>query len=228
MVDPDKAVAILSPGMIGGTWPVETKVRAFGLYMDWAKPSQIAELVGVPQETVKGWIRSRMDMDGRSLSWKDIRDISMAVRALASSERSLAKVERFDYEEYVKDFTEDTSADLQRARKTIMDALTLLDDRGNLQVKPSLGQLPKIIEAELLLQGKATKIVEDRRNVTFMVAQIVSKHAQHMFPQDKARIFLDRVGEDFALLLATGGDTRAVDKIINIEDATIVSEEVRA
>lgn len=196
--------------------PVEVKARAFGLYLDYVPARMIAEILDVAESTIQSWIhQGKMVLDGNEIPWRTFRDLCEATRGAASSERGLQRAERFEWEKYVSNFTEDAAKDLQQARKFIIDALAEVDDDGKPRVTPSLAQLPKIIEAEHLVQGKATKIVEMQKSMTILVGQIVAKNVMNVIKDERAAaILLDQIEEDFTRLVSVGGDERAVEKLL--------------
>lgn len=194
--------------------PVETRARALGLFMDYCTAPEAARILGIPESTVQDWFSTAtVDIDGTELRWRDLRDLAESRRALASSDRAMARVERWDWERYTKEFSEDAAQDLETTRKKILAMISEGDEEILKKLSPS--QLPKIIEAEMLLQGRSTKIVEMRQTIVHVLAQVVSRNINALVKDGKTKeILLDRIEDDFIQVMSVGADEAAMQKML--------------
>ena len=196
--------------------PVETKARAFALYLDYCSHKQISELLDLSIHTLREWIAdSKVDIDGVGMGWKELRDVAEAKRGLASADREMEGVERFEWEEYAKNHRDEAAQSIQKVRQFIVDSIGQFDDKGNPLLKPSAAALKGLVETELLLQGKATKITEERQSLVMIIGQIVTKNIDKILDDDGMKeILIDAIGQDFDRMMTVGPTGEGIQKVL--------------
>ena len=191
----------------------EEVARAFALYMDYVRLVDIERILGVKKTTLANWRKQNVVVGGNEWSWDDIRTLSESPRAMAAAERAEENEARFEWEQYTATHKEEVAKALKKARETIVENLGEIGADGKPMVSMNVGQLKGIVEAELLNQGKATKIIEERVMMVQVVAEIVSKNAQLISNQRERDRLLDAVEQDFMKMMSVGGDPEISKKL---------------
>lgn len=203
---------------MGQPHPVETKARALGLFLDYAGPKEISEILEIPLDTARSWTQTTLTIDGVELKWGEFRDVIEAARAQVSSDRHIKAEKQFEWDSYVAGHKEQVAEQLQKARQFIIDHLHDQNEKGDLQSKPTIASLKGIIESELLLQGKATKIIEERKSMVILLGKAISHAVSvtlkpgQLVTDETSEILLDRVQDSFRRIVASGGEESAIVK----------------
>jgi hypothetical protein len=170
--------------------PVETKMRALILYLDAHSVADIAEHLGIGEGTVRRWISQGIEIEGVLFPWALISEIVAPNRGAMSSKLAADKQEK--WLAYQTGFDADATSDLAVARKKLVAGL----ESGSVELKAA--DLPKIIQTEMLLQGKATKIISQSMTITTMVGELVAQAAnKHIKDPRLKELVLDEVKQGF-------------------------------
>jgi hypothetical protein len=192
--------------MANKSYPQETVLRAFVMYLEYMSYSEIASYDGMPHEdTVSRW--SKEGEATEDYPWPKIREMTASRRAMVSYDREIGERARKPWNEKVDEMAQD----LLDARDTVMQAI---EDGTHKEVK--IKDLIDIIKAEALVHGEATQRTEVVANLTQKLATIVANRVrQGLQDQNKADRILDLIAQDFEAARSAGGDPTNVEKIAN-------------
>lgn len=176
-------------------YPAEVRLRALMLICDGHSKTDIAAHLGIDRNTIEKWNKKGIEMHGIAFSFREVRDLTDPDRAIMQANGD--KKTQDWWLEYTSGFDEDAARDLKALRKLIVEAAM----SGEVELKAA--DIPKLIEKELLVQGRATKITEQSKNLTLIVAGIVREAAEKAITSPREReLFLDMTKQGFYRLAA--------------------------
>lgn len=187
--------------------PVEDRMRAFALYMDYVPASVIARHLDVSVSTITRWSRDGLMFQGFQVTWDQIREVTDADRAFINTQIGSEKEDW--WLKYRDGFNVDAARGLESVRKKLIQRVENDDE----DVEMKVSDLPKIIQAEMLLQGRATQIIEQTSAISTMAAQALRNAVMSVITDDSTRKkLIDRVGQEFKLLNASIVDEKSLTK----------------
>lgn len=180
-------------------------VEAFGLFFDGASASEIAALLGFESYNVaRDHIAAGIIEIGEfKASWEELKEFCKEPRVAFAAEKG-REWDASAYEQWEKKYKQSSAQSIQKSIDAIVNALDEVNDKGDFLVRRSIRDVPELVKAGLLIQGKATEIREVQTSITQLLGAIVRRHIESHLRQDPdlAGAILTGIRADFQEAIA--------------------------